>query len=109
MTQTLVWAPPYNISGVGSTNGPSLVVFGNRLFAAWKGFRYPGGYDDQGIYWSSFDGTDWADQTQLAGVASAIGPSLGVISRPVVLQDRLFAAWRGAGDDQRIYYSRFDG
>ncbi len=96
------WAPRQNISGFVSTNGPSLAVFGNRLFAAFKGARY-GGYDDQGIFWSSFDGTDWADPTELAGVGSAIGPSLAVF------QDRLFATWKGAGGDQGIHWSSFDG
>jgi hypothetical protein len=67
-----------------------------------KGARY-GDYDEQRIYWSSFDGTDWADQTELADGSSAIGPSLAVF------QDRLFAAWRGAGGDQGIYWSSFDG
>ena len=46
--QNLAWAPQQRINGVLSSNGPSLAVFANRLFAAWKGAN-----GDQGIYWSS--------------------------------------------------------
>jgi hypothetical protein len=45
---TGTWALQQRINGVGSSHGPSLAVFENRLFAAWKGI---GG--DQGIYFSS--------------------------------------------------------
>jgi hypothetical protein len=85
MTQTLVWAPQQNISGFVSTNGPSLAVFGNQLFAACKGFRLPKGNDDQGIYWSTFDGTGWAPRMNISGHVSTIGPSLAVLG------NRLFA------------------
>jgi hypothetical protein len=74
-----------------------LAVFGNRLFAAWKGAT------DQGIYWSSFDGVRWAPQQPIPGVAASIGPSLAVF------ENRLFAAWKGAGNDAGIWWSSFDG
>jgi hypothetical protein len=71
-----------------------LTVFENRLFAAWKGV-----HDDQGIYWSSFNGNSWAGQEKINGVGTSQGPSLAVF------ESRLFAAWKGVHDDQGIYWS----
>ena len=79
-------------------NGPNLRVFENRLFAAWKGV-----HDDQGIYWSSFDGHSWAPQRRINGVGTSFGPSLALF------EGRLFAAWKGVHDDQGIYWSSFNG
>jgi hypothetical protein len=89
------WAPQKNIAGVGSSVGPSLAVFKDRLYAAWRGAA-----DNQGIWWSStLDGINWAPQQNIAGVGSSVGPSLAVF------KDRLYAAWRGAGDNQGIWWS----
>jgi hypothetical protein len=46
--QNLAWAAQQKIPGVGTYFGPSLAVFQNQLFAAWKGAG-----NDQGIYYSS--------------------------------------------------------
>jgi hypothetical protein len=73
-------------------------VFQNRLYAAWKGVN-----NDQGIYWSSFDGRSWAPQQRIANVGTSKGPSLAV------LQGLLFAAWKGVNNDQGIWWSSFDG
>jgi hypothetical protein len=32
-----LWAPQQNVSGVGTSVGPSLAVFNFLLFMAWKG------------------------------------------------------------------------
>ena len=100
--QNLAWTPQRNIAGVGTSIGPSLAVFQNRLFAARKG-----GGDDAGIYWSESDGNAWSPQLHIAGpsfagVGTSIGPSLAVF------QNRLFAAWKGGGDDAGIYWSSMD-
>ena len=51
--------------------GPSLAEFESRLFAAWRGIP-----NDDGIYWSRFDGHTWAPQKKIDFVGSAVGPSL---------------------------------
>jgi hypothetical protein len=48
-------------------------------------------------------GVDWSAQQQIPGVTSSIGPSLAVF------EGRLYAAWRGAGNDQWLWYASFDG
>ena len=94
----IVKIPPQQmISGVGSAVGPSLAEFESRLFAAWRGIP-----NDDGIYWSRFDGHTWAPQKKIDFVGSAVGPSLAT-------KDWLFAAWRGVPGDDGIYWSRFHG
>jgi hypothetical protein len=43
----------------------------------------------------------WVVQQLGIGGGSSVGPSLAVF------QDRLFAAWKGGGDDQRMFWSSF--
>jgi len=95
-----------SIGPMSSSVGPSVAVFNNRLFAAWKGYK-----DDQNIYWSSIDaqkpptpyGGTWAPQQRIPNVSSSVGPALAVFN------GKLFAAWKGYKDDQAIYWSSFDG
>ena len=81
-----------------SSIGPSLAVFNNKLYAAWKGIA-----NDQGIYCSSFDGGKWSSQIQIPNVASSVGPSLAVFN------NKLYAAWKGDSSDQSLWYASFDG
>lgn len=69
------------------------------LYMAWKGMD-----NDPGIYWSHFDGAQWAPQRQVSGVGTSFGPALSVHS-----SDALLMVWKGAGSDESIYFSRFDG
>jgi hypothetical protein len=95
--QGLLWLPQQRIPGVGSSVGPSLAAFQNLLFAAWKGQG-----NDQGIYWSHFDGRSWAAQQKISGVGSSTSPALAVF------QNLLFAIWKGEGNDQGLYWSHFE-
>jgi hypothetical protein len=98
MADAFGWARQRNIGGVGTSFGPSLAVFQNRLYAAWKGIN-----NDSGIYWSSSDGRSWVGQSHIGGVGTSVGPSL------CVFQNRLYAAWKGINNDQGLYWSSFDG
>ena len=53
-----------------------IAAFGNDLVAAWKGFA-----SDQGLYYSSFDGTSWSAPATISGVGSSVGEA---IPHPVV-------------------------
>jgi hypothetical protein len=101
------WAAQQNLPGVASSAGPSLAVYNGKVFAAWKGMHIAQGAagttDDQGIWWSSFNGSSWAAQQEIAGVGSSNGPSLAVFN------NRLYAAWKGMFYDQGIWSSSFDG
>ena len=72
---------------------PVLAAYNNRLYMAWKGQGNPG------IWFSSFDGTNWAPQQEITGLATSVGPALAVYS------DRLYMAWKGIVGDQGIYFS----
>jgi hypothetical protein len=45
------WAPQQVGIGGGTSEGPSLAVFQNRLYAAWKGVD-----TDQRMFWSFLQG-----------------------------------------------------
>jgi hypothetical protein len=59
--------------------------------------------NDQGIYWSAFDGHAWVPQRRIGGVASSIGPTLGTFN------NQLFAMWKGMDNDQALWFSHGDG
>jgi hypothetical protein len=67
-----------------------------NLLMAWKGAG-----DDQGIYYSTYDGANWSAQQFMRDGGTSIGPTLTVFNA------KLFMAWKGAGDDQGIYYSTY--
>jgi len=96
------WAAQQKIPKVGTSVGPALAVYQNKLYGAWKG---AGG--DEGIYWSAFDGNSWsafgAPQAKIPSVGTTVGPSLAVY------KNKLYAAWKGIKGDDGIYWSAFDG
>lgn len=96
----LPWSLQREGVGGGSSEGPALSAFRDRIYAAWKGAG-----QDERMFWSSYDGFDgrWTDQRVGIGGGSATGPSLAVY------QDRLFAAWKGVTGDDRMFWSSFDG
>ena len=97
------WSPQQDGLGGGTSVGPALAVYHDRLYAAWKG----SGADER-IFWSSFDGNRWSAQQPDPGKpgldgGTSVGPALAVY------HDRLYAAWKGMGGDQRMFWSSFDG
>ena len=93
------WDMQRAVPGVGTSSGPSIAVFRNKLYMAWKGI-----FDDQGIYFTALDGTlTWAPQANVPNVGTSTRPALAVY------QDRLYMAWKGIEGDQGIYYASFDG
>jgi len=58
---------------------------------------------DEGIWWSSFDGQAWAEQQNVSGVASSVGPALAI------LNGALFMAWKGESGDESLWWSRLEG
>jgi kumamolisin len=90
------------LQGIGRP--PALTVFKNQLLMAWKGIE---GDDSQ--WYTTFNGSAWAAQKQIPGIWSSTGPSLAVFDNEVV------AAWKGMHfanvgvDDQRLWYTTFNG
>ena len=89
---------PLKSSAAAMGRPVGLAVFRQALLAAWKGML-----GDRGIWWSSFDGQNWAPQQQIANVGTSIGLALAVFN------ERLYAAWKGIEGDERIWWSSFDG
>jgi kumamolisin len=104
-------------TGLGSINGSALldclrgvglppalaVLTRGTLHMAWKGMQF-----DDTIWWSSFDGTNWAPQQQVPGVLTSSGVSLAEFN------GRLVMAWKGSFTDgtpfdERIWWTTFDG
>jgi hypothetical protein len=91
-------------SPVASDVGPSLVTYDpdGVLYAAWKGSN-----GDQRIWVSKFGGTSWTQQQSLPDpIATAHRPALAVL--PSGTARRLYAAWRGSDDDERIWFTFFE-
>ena len=93
------------IPDVGSSYAVSLAVYGNLLYAAWRGVG-----DDNGIYYCTSSGIDannpasaWNPQARIPNAGTGEHPSLAIYN------GLLFAAWRGEGDDNGIYWCSFDG
>jgi hypothetical protein len=83
-----------------SVEGPSLAVFQDKLFMAWRGVS-----GDQDLYWATYDGNPnltWSKQNGLGDRASFDVPALGVF------QDQLFMAWRGVEGDENLYWATYD-
>lgn len=86
------WSPQQIIPGATSAIGPSLTEY-NGLFAGWLGL-------DGGLHFAQFDGHSWHTAPSIpGGPSSTIGPSLAAVG------GSLYAAWKGEGNDQGIYYA----
>ena len=73
-------------------------MLGNRLYMVWKGIE-----GDQSVWFTSFDGANWAPQSPVPNVGTSTGVSL--CAGP----DRIFMVWSGIAGDPSLYYTAFDG
>jgi Pro-kumamolisin, activation domain len=104
-------------TGLGSIDGNALLMSvrglglppalaqltTETLHMAWKGLEF-----DDTIWWSTFDGTNWASQQQVPGVLTSTGVTMAEFN------GRLFMAWKGSFTDgtpfdERIWWTTFDG
>ena len=83
---------------------PALAVwsdssgYGQRLVLVWKESG-----EEETLWYSTFDGSVWAEQQPIPHAASADGPALAFY------RGSIHAAWRGPRDDERIWGASFDG
>ncbi len=78
--------------------GPTLLTFGDpdsRLLVAWKGMD-----DDQRMWYTTNVPNGWANQTQVPGVASSIGPTMALNG-----SENIIFAWKGEDSDVRIWWT----
>lgn len=99
-----------NIAPGSGAGGPTMIVFGNDLYALWSE-RVSGGFST--VRAKKYDGTNWTVADGGAGLNkvswnNAISPSLSVMN------DQLYVAWveaRGGqySTDDQIRVKKFDG
>ncbi len=77
---------------------PSIASHDGLLYLVSRGPS-----DDQGIYCSTFDGSNWAPLKRIDGFSTSGTPSIASHD------GKLYMAWKGISGDQQIYYSAFDG
>jgi hypothetical protein len=68
-----------------------------QLFAAWKGE-----VDDDRLFYSQFDGTEWTPQATIGG-NSSVGPALALSGGSMI------AAWKGEHGDERLFFATLTG
>jgi hypothetical protein len=90
------WGLDQQIPGVGSiygpwsAAGPGLAVFQNKLYCLHRGEG-----PDQYLWWFSFDGSNWSQDTKNTGAASAYQPGIVVYRHPNGTRDQLLCVHRG--------------
>ena len=77
---------------------PALALSGGKLVMAWKGIER-----DDRVFYSSFNGANWAPQQQVPAIATSGGVALAVFN------GKLYMAWKGGQADQGIWWSVFNG
>jgi hypothetical protein len=99
------WGPPSVVPGVGGTSdAPALAAAASGVYLVWKGES-----SDPRIFYSTYDGNTWTAQQLVPGVG---GTSQGPVARAAAvgptLTDNIWLAWKGEGNDERVFYSGFD-
>ncbi|MFF4456620.1 hypothetical protein [Streptomyces goshikiensis] len=70
-----------------------LGAYDGKLYCAVRGQA-----DDQGLYWSAYDGTTWRSFTRIPGAWSADGPALAHYwSSPDLRFNGFYLLYRGTG------------
>lgn len=95
------WTRDGTLKNIGTQQGPALAAHNNKLYCAWNG------YHNDGIYYASFDGTNWSGQSKISQsdtMRSDNPPAL------VAFKDKLYCAWMQPGADQHVQLvSKSDG
>lgn len=79
---------------VGTTNGPSATLRGDRILLAWKGVE-----GDTSIWFSLFDGSEFSGQVSVANVGTSNGPCVCAFA------GQTHMLWQGVPGDDGIYWS----
>jgi hypothetical protein len=100
------WSPDSQVAPggnpVGLSGSPALAVYKDRLYCVH------GGRSDSGWLWvTSFDGTSWSPDTQVAPGGNPVG--LSDSPALAVYQDRLYCVHGGRNDSGWLWVTSFDG
>lgn len=81
---------------------PSPVVYKGKLYVFYTGSG------NDGIWYTSYDGTRWAPIVSVRSHVPSVAVSMGTSPSVVVFNDVLYLFYNGAGHDG-TYYATFDG
>lgn len=110
---TYGWRSQRRLDDRASSDGPALtttthVNFTSSDSRAWMAWKGAGG--DNHIWWaSSDDGRVWGQQKRIDDARSSHGPALSDWYPGGAFNPSLFLAWKGEGDDQRLFWTRSRG
>jgi hypothetical protein len=91
-----IWSDQKKNESVSTATSPALAVFSDKLYMMWYGIN------NDGIFWSSFDGSSWSVQNRYDKPGTRKKLALAVY------QNKLYVAWQGSGDNW-IWYADFNG
>jgi hypothetical protein len=97
------WSAATEIPNSNTSNAPTAAYYGGRLIVAWRGLD-----PDQQIYLSVHSPLPpvhhhRVNPVPMPNASSSAGPALAVFN------GLLYLCWKGEGNDQRIFYSTYDG
>lgn len=107
------WSPQHQHRAARTSNSPALAILNGTLYMFWKGPD-----EEAGIWYSSLgqnDGTTWGPQYPVMyhdiNTSGTVLHPVGTSSSPdaTTRGNRIILTWKGAGDDQRIWFTSFDG
>jgi Subtilase family len=100
------WQPQNLVSKTGTSTSPAVATLNGVVLVAWKGSG-----DDERIWYTEWDGVTFTNAhlrpngaaRNTTGARSSVGPSLVTVGQVV------YMTWKGAGTDEGIYTSIWDG
>jgi hypothetical protein len=91
------WTGQDTVPGAFTGGRPALAMFNGQMYIAWKGVD-----GDSTLYWSRFDGSNWAPLQPIFGRGTSRGPALAVLG------NRLYMFWKGLDEDSDAYFAWMD-
>lgn len=102
MNDSHVWSQDEKFPGHLSASTPALAEYNGKLYCVHRGDQ------DSKLWWTVYDpdpdrSKGWSTDTALPGHMSSRGPGLAVYN------NQLYCVHRGAGNDQYLWWTRFNG
>ncbi len=88
------WDAEKTLKGIGTQKSPTLATLGGRMYCAWNG------YHNDGVFFASFDGSNWSGQQKLALSDKCRSKNAPAIA---FLNNKLYCTWMQPGKHQYIH------
>lgn len=90
------------VKGIGISGSPSAAVYKDKLYVVYNGSG------NDGLYFVTYDGTNWTGPTKLSGQITGVGIANNSSPSAVVAHGLLYFFYNGSGNDG-TYYVTYDG